>query len=137
MGTPHDDPFFQQFFSRISADEAASFSDAQLASIKRAFGARTRGSHPLDLRLSVPMGLGRIYLVLLGGPEHRPADRRARERALSPIWKLANAIVVVVFLLMFSASMFALLYTGKRTLGIDLIPGFDALPDRQIERALD
>lgn len=137
MDSPQDDPFFQHFFARISKAEAESFSDAQLAAIKRAFGARSRGVHPLDLRFSVPLIFARVYLVMLGGPEHRPSDRRQRERALRPIWRFANAIVLVVFLMMFAGSLFTLLYTGKRAFGIDIVPGIDMLDDTKMERALE
>lgn len=129
-----EDPFFQTFFGRIPANVAESFSPVQLDAVKRAFGARSRGSHGVDLRFSLPL-VG-AYVVLLVGREHRPAGRRRVERALRPFWTVANTVVVLGFVLMLLASAFALLYTGKRTLGIDLFPGLDVLPDRKIERVL-
>lgn len=134
MTATTNDPFLQTFFGRVPADVADSFTPAQLDAIKRAFGARSRGSHAVDLRFSLP--LASAYVVLLVGREHRPASRRAMERALRPVWTLANAIIILTFVLMLLASAFAVLYTGKRTLGIDLFPGIDMLPDQKIERML-
>lgn len=134
MTATTNDPFLQTFFGRVPADVAESFTPAQLDAIKRAFGARSRGSHGVDLRFSLPF-VG-AYIVFLIGREHRPASRRAMERALRPVWTLANAVIIVAFVLMLLASAFAVLYTGKRTLGIDLFPGIDMLPDKAIERSL-
>ncbi|MEE9545197.1 MAG: hypothetical protein V3V55_06360 [Rhodospirillales bacterium] len=130
------DPFIENFFGKIPKDVARTFSDAQLDAVKMAFGARSRGVHAIDIRASIPLIVRRFYFVLLAGPEHRPADRVALERALRPIWTFANVVVIVAFLLMFLASLGASLYAGKRALGIDIFPGFDTLPDKQIERLL-
>jgi hypothetical protein len=51
-----EDPFFATFFSRIPEDVACSFTPAQLDAVKLAFGARVRGAHAIDVRLSLPLG---------------------------------------------------------------------------------
>lgn len=130
------DPFLQQFFSRISPTAAASFSDGQLDAIKQAFGARTPGAHAVDLRLSLPIGRRRFYLVLLAGRERRGRARIAVDRPARPLWTVANAVVLILFALMLAASGAVALYSFKRALGLDLLPGIDGLPDRTIEQWL-
>ena len=129
------DPFIESFFGKIPKDVAQTFSDAQLDAVKIAFGARSRGVHAVDIRASIPLFVRRFYFVLLAGPEHRPSDRLALERALRPIWTFANAVAIVAFLSMFLVSLAASLYAGKRALNIDIFPG-DTLPDQKIERLL-
>ncbi|MBK8174244.1 MAG: 3-phosphoshikimate 1-carboxyvinyltransferase [Rhodospirillales bacterium] len=131
-----EDPFINTFFSRISAEVAASFDAPQLDAIKRAFSARARGVHAIDVRLSVPLGHRSWYVVFLAGRERRTIERSLLEQIVRPLGALASAIIVVLFLLTFAAGTAAILYTGKRALGIDVFPGIDMLPDRTIERLL-
>lgn len=130
------DPFFRDFFGRIGADTAASFTGEQLDAIKRAFGARTFGAHAVDVRLSVPLGARRYYCVLLMGRERRGAERRWIENRQHPLWTLANGVVITLFFAMLLSAVAALVYVGKRWLGIDVFPGVDMLPDEAIERWL-
>jgi hypothetical protein len=131
-----EDPFLQTFFARVPKDVAATFTGPQLDAIKRAFGARSRGAHVVDLRMSIPLGWRWFYVVLLAGPERRTVDRRALERLFRPVWTVANIVVLAAMLMMFAGGLFASLYVGKRALGIDVFPGIDMLPDRTIERLL-
>jgi hypothetical protein len=136
MVHPSDDPFFVRFFERVPVDVASTFTAGQLDAIKRAFGARTPGAHAIDIRTSVPFGPRRFYVVFLAGRERRNADRRALDALLQPIGCVANAFIVVAFALIFAGATVATLYAGKRAIGLDLVPGFDMLPDRQIEKAM-
>jgi hypothetical protein len=136
MSGETEDPFLRTFFARIPEDVAKSFSRPQLDAIKRAFGARTPGSHAVDLRFSLPLGWRWFYFVLLIGPERRCFGRRELERLFRPLWTVANALIIAVFLLMFMVGGLSVLYVGKRALGIDVFPGIDMLPDRTIERLL-
>jgi hypothetical protein len=130
------DPFFRLFFDRIPAGVADTFTDDQLDAIKLAFGARTRGSHAVDIRLSIPLVVRRVYVVFLAGDERRPEMRRRLERAIRPVWTTANAMVILAFLVLLTGATFAAVYAGKRALGIDVVPGVDMLPDKTIERML-
>jgi hypothetical protein len=130
------DPFFRLFFDRIPAGVADTFTDDQLDAIKLAFGARTRGSHAVDIRLSIPLVVRRVYVVFLAGDERRPEMRRRLERAMRPVWTTANAMVILAFLVLLTGATFAAVYAGKRALGIDVVPGVDMLPDKTIERML-
>jgi hypothetical protein len=131
-----EDPFLKAFFARIPKDVAPTFTAAQLDAVKRAFGARYRGAHAIDLRLSLPLWRRSVYLVLLAGSEQRTFDRRSLERLFRQLWTYTNAAVLVVFLLMFTGALFAVIYVGKRLVGLDVLPGLDILPDRMIERLL-
>ncbi len=136
METTDTDPFVAAFFSRIPAETARTFTDAQLDAVKMAFGARSWGSHAVDIRWSIPLISRRLYILFLAGQERRPLARLALERALRPFWTFANAVVITAFILMLLGAIFSGLYMGKRALGIDVFPGIDMLPDKEIERIL-
>jgi hypothetical protein len=119
---PPDDPFIDKFKSRVPRATADSFTPAQLDAIKLAFGARSWGSHAIDLRLSIPLLWARFYLVLLVGRERRPPDRRSGERPLHPITRIGNAIVVAMVVVLILIPLFLALYAAKSTLGIKLFP---------------
>lgn len=127
------DPFLQDFFSRIPRPLAASFTAEQLMAVRMAFGARHRGSHAVDLRLSLPLPRNRWYLVLLAGTERRSPSRRQLDRQRYPLRRLGNFVVAVLFAGMLAAAGIGLLYMLKSALGINL---FDDLslglwPDTQ------
>lgn len=92
-----DDPFLQKFFSRIEPAVAWSFSPAQIAAIRTAFGGRPWRRHAIDIRLSLPLPRRRYFLVFLAGREMRSPERRVAERAHHPLASLGNAIVTVLF----------------------------------------
>jgi len=116
------DPFLAQFFSRIPADVAATFSDAQVDAVKRAFGARSWGAHSIDLRFSVPLPWRRYYVVLLVGKERRDPERLRLERLLYPLNLLTSAFAFIAFLSVIAVPLLALAYLLKTALGIDLLP---------------
>ncbi len=64
------DSFLQLFFARISPQTAATFTNAQLAELKRVFGYRVT-PHAIDIRLSIPFFKRGFYLVFLLGKEKR------------------------------------------------------------------
>jgi hypothetical protein len=49
---------------------------------------------------------------------------------------LGQAITLALFLLMIVGSLFVVVYVGKRSAGLDLVPGIDMLNDRKVERML-
>jgi len=129
----HTDPFVEQFFSRIPADVAATFTEAQLDAVKRAFGARTRVAHAVDIRFSVPLVFRSVYVVLLAGGERRRLTRRAVERAFRPFWTAVNALVFGAFGLFAVLALAGVLYAVKTVAGIDVVPGIDMLPDATLK----
>jgi hypothetical protein len=130
------DPFFATFFSRIPEDVACSFTPAQLDAVKLAFGARVRGAHAIDVRLSLPLGRRWGYFVLLAGLERRTFNWRLIKRLFRPFLTLGQAIMLTLFLLMILGSLFLVFYVGKRSAGMDFVPGIDMLNDRKVERML-
>jgi hypothetical protein len=131
-----EDPFFATFFSRIPEDVACSFTPAQLDAVKLAFGARVRGAHAIDVRLSLPLGRRWGYFVLLAGLERRTFNWRSFKRLFRPFLTLGQAITLALFLLMIVGSLFVVVYVGKRSAGLDLVPGIDMLNDLKVERML-
>ncbi len=131
-----DDPFLRTFFSRIPKDVAASFTPAQLDAVKLAFGARVRGAHTIDLRLSLPLGRRWGYCVLLAGLERRTFHWRWLKEWFRPLLTFGNAIALALVMLVFVGSLFIVVYVGKRSAGLDIFPGVDVLNDRAMERIL-
>lgn len=117
-----NDPFLERFFSRIPKDIAESFNDDQLLAIKQAFAENSSRSHALDLRLSVPALFGRIYLVVIAGPERRRRAGRIRPLPRRRTTRIANTVfslTVVAFTLLALTGAF---YVAKSAFGIDILP---------------
>jgi hypothetical protein len=112
------DPFLEKFFSRIHPSVAQSFTPAQIAAIKLAFGARTWGSHKIDIRLSFPLLLWRYYFVLLAGREQRPPERRKQEGGRHPFASLGNAVITVIFCLVVGIPILLSLYLLQAALSM-------------------
>jgi hypothetical protein len=121
------DPFLAKFFARIPADVASSFTPAQLDAVKMAFGARSWGSHAIDIRKSfgLPLVWRRFYLVLLMGAERREEDRLRAEGAL--FGTLGNAALTIAFLAVLLIPSAFVLYALKSFAGIDVLPGSEGL----------
>jgi hypothetical protein len=117
------DPFIDKFFTRIPREVAASFTPAQLDAVKLAFGARSWGSHAVDIRKSfaVPFIWRRIYIVLLMGAERRDAERLRAEGAM--FGTLGNALVTLAFLAIVLTPLALALYALKSAAGVDFFPG--------------
>jgi len=54
------------------------------------------GSHPIDLRITIPFPFGRYYVTIVAGKERRSAARLQRERRKHPLVTAGN----VAFLLL-------------------------------------
>ena len=91
----HTDPLINSFLSQLPAKTAASFTPNQLEAIKRQFGNRKwTGSHPVDIRLSIPF-IGRgFYLVFLMGRERRSQERLRNDRAFHPLLRTGNVMAI-------------------------------------------
>jgi hypothetical protein len=90
-------PLVQQILARVPPESEVTFSDAQLALIESVLRP-WRGTHPINIRVSIPLWR-RFYFILLIGPERRSPERREDERENHPLWVLANiAAFGVLFL---------------------------------------
>ncbi len=116
------DPFLEDFFSRIPRDTAISFTDDQLLAIRLVFAARHRGAHAIDLRVSLPTPVQRIYFVFLAGLERRDPARRRRDRTVNPLVTAGNIVFGTVFFGLLFSALLGVLYVLKSALGIDLMP---------------
>ncbi len=96
--------FITRFLARVPADVAPTFSMAQLLAIKD-FIINDRVRHAVDIRWSIPLIWLRFFIVVLAGPERRPPERRAAERAARPILTWSNILVIAVFLVMLLTSL--------------------------------
>lgn len=52
--------------------------------------------HPVNIRLSIPLGVGRYYLTIVGGKERRAPERLADERKKHPLLTAGNVLVFAV-----------------------------------------
>jgi hypothetical protein len=66
-------------------------------------------SHPLNVRLSIPLGSARYYLTLVGGREKRGPSRRAEDRLRYPLRTAANLIFFLgLAVVVYVAALFVL-----------------------------
>jgi hypothetical protein len=86
---PEPDPFLRQMFARMSPGAKFTFTPAQLDEIKKAFSARSRAVHALDVRHSIRLFGKSYYFVLLAGRE-----RRAVPRTPWSVTKLSHVIAL-------------------------------------------
>ena len=109
-----NDPFLEQFFSRLPDGLEADFTDRQLAALKSVFGDATRSGHGYDIRLSLPSplpGWG-AYVVLLGGRDRRgdkPGRRSAGRSGWRGLFFLVKLVVGLLFVLQILIAVVALM----------------------------
>lgn len=103
------DGFITRFLSRVPADVASTFSQAQLFAI-RDFVIDNRERQAVDIRWTIPLIWFRFFIVVLAGPERRSAERLVAERAARPILTRSNIIVIAVFLAMLMTSFVGMHY---------------------------
>lgn len=70
------DSFLAHLFRGIDPAVAASFTPEQQDALLTMFGHRRTARHPIDLRLSLPLGRHRFYFVCLMGRDRRLAFER-------------------------------------------------------------
>ncbi len=115
---PMREPFLERFLLGIPEDVANSFTDAQLAAVKRSFGGRNNRAHMVDMHITMPLLFQSYYLVFLTGIEIRSRARRRRDAAHRPIAKVANR----VFLCLLSVLAFFIVAGFLSVLDVDILP---------------
>lgn len=93
------DQFIQRFLMNVPPEVASTFTDAQLAAIKRALDS-SWSRHPVEIRRSIPFFGRRYFIVVLGGVERRSDERIRADHAKRPLWTFANTVVIGGFVLM-------------------------------------
>ncbi len=101
--------FISRFLSRVPADVASTFSQAQLFAI-RDFVTNNRERQAVDIRWTIPLIWFRFFIVVVAGPERRSPRRLAAERAARPILTWSNIFVIAVFLAMLLTSLVGMNY---------------------------
>jgi hypothetical protein len=129
------DPFLRRFLERVPTEVARSFTAAQLEAVKMAFGARSWGDHALEFRRAIGAGRWRFYVVFLAGRARRTSDGHGSRRA-SAVKKTSAALLLGLVLTAAMMGGIGALYAAKRALHIDIIPGVDMLPDKDLERLI-
>ena len=77
------------------SDSHAHLPDSATESVRR--DAREWSSdHPVNIRLSIPLGIGRYYLTIVGGKERRAPERLADERKNHPLLKAGNVLAFAI-----------------------------------------
>ncbi|MFN4237568.1 MAG: hypothetical protein ACK4FZ_10085 [Vogesella sp.] len=112
------DASIQNLLARMPPEVAQTFTEAQLAALRVALGARSWGRHAVDLRGTFAVWRWRYYFVFLLGRNRRELSRRERQLSL-----LLQAAFLALVLLCSTLLGLLVLYLVKSALGIDLFPG--------------
>ena len=115
--------FVERFTERVPRRIAASFTDAQLRAVIRAFGLRKWENHTVDMRSTAPFFGRHYYFVLLADLEHRSRKRRRAERKAHPLVGFGNAVFLLLLLVVLASAVFAGFYILKSAFGVDIMPG--------------
>jgi hypothetical protein len=82
-------------------------------------GAPWERDHPINLRLSIPLFFGRWFFTLIGGPERRDQERRAKERRKHPLFTLGNVVFLFIVGTVIGTAVAVLMINGA----LDLLDG--------------
>ncbi len=112
---------------RLEQETREELSDNSSASVRKAPGGEPWGNdHPVNIRLSIPLLVGRYYVTIVAGKERRSGERLASERKKHPLMKLGNLVVMaacgticgLAALSMFQLAIaYVLLRSGTMTFG--------------------
>ena len=80
--------------AELSPEAAAAIADAASRSVE---------SHPVDIRLSLPLPFRRFYLAVLAGGERRSPQRIDAESRRRRVVRAANVVFLIALLVMFYA----------------------------------
>lgn len=105
-------------FARMAPEVANSFSEHQRQALATALAPRR---HAVNLRLSVPYGLGRAYLVVLAGQDRRD-NLRHPETAPHPLWSPITLAVLLGVMGTGIAVLFGLLQVNTTQISSLLSP---------------
>ena len=109
----------RKLLDRMPLEVQDSFTEEQLVNIKIAIGARTWGSHAIDVRSTIKFFRYRYYYVFVAGRNRR--ELSARERRLGLLIQAAALGMFLTFSALFGILV---LYLLKSAAGIDIFPGF-------------
>lgn len=111
--------FSDYVLARMTPEVANSFTALQYAALREALVPRR---HPVNLRLSIPLGWTQIYLVVLAGRESRSPLRRQMDTVHHPIWTPMNLVVIVAAMGISGLALLSAMQWGHMSLGNWLNP---------------
>ena len=82
----------ESLLARMPEGMRESFTPDQVAALRHAAWRSKFGTHPIDIRWSIPFLNKPFYLVVLAGPERRSLARRAAERSRFPMARIGNLL---------------------------------------------
>jgi hypothetical protein len=102
-----------RFFDRLPKNIHAGLTAEQRAAIAAALGERQGTPPPINIRFSLPMPPGRIYLAVMAGRDRRGHRRRNADRTVNPLRTMGNFIFVIVASVVFYAVAAGVLLTSS------------------------
>lgn len=92
----------QWLLDRLPESIRAQLTPEARAAIAEA-AAQNGGTHPVDIRLSIPLPFRRLYLAVLAGGERRSPERLDAERRRRQLVRAANIVFVIAIAVLFYA----------------------------------
>lgn len=102
-----------QFFDRLPAHVHAGFTAEQRAAIATALRVRQGTPPPINIRFSLPVPPGRIYLAVMAGRDRRGHGRRKDDRRVNPLRTMGNFVFVIAAAVVFYAVVAGILLTSS------------------------
>jgi len=85
----HNDVFIQQLFASIPPQTAVTFTDMQIAEIKRVFQHKLSNCYAVNIRFSIPLPKQHFSLVLIVGN-----DKKCKKRFKYQIYQHKNRVLI-------------------------------------------
>ncbi len=101
-----------RFFDRLPPHIHAGFTAEQRTAIAVALRQRQGAPPSINIRFSLPVPPGRIYLAVMAGRDRRGSARRREDRRVNPLRSMGNFIFVIAASVMFYAAAAGILLTS-------------------------
>lgn len=109
LGAPQPAPAGKS--AKTSRDASSSPDDEQSMEQRHVYAGREWGTdHSLNIRVSIPLGVGRYYVTLVAGKERRARARLALDRRQNPLDTPVNVAFLAFIVTVATAGGITLLY---------------------------
>lgn len=88
-----------ELLDRLPPEVLETFTPDQRAALWGAAKPSSWRHHPVDLRISIPIGGGRLFMAVVAGAEKRSGSRRRRDSRIRPFFTASNVIFLAVLFL--------------------------------------
>ncbi len=102
-----------RFFDRLPSHIHAGLTAEQRAAIATVLRERQGTPPPINIRFSLPVPPGRIYLAIMAGRDRRGRGRRHEDRQVNPLRTMGNFVFVIAASLVFYAVAAGILLTSS------------------------